>query len=84
MYICPMNNFTNIQGVEVREKIMQFLIKNEVRLSPVSFREIAEALGGDVSTSVVEYHLGVLQDQGKIKREPKKSRLIRVIHEGEK
>lgn len=46
---------------------MDFLKRNEVTISPMSYAEIGQEIG-QASASVVKYHLGVLESEGKIKR----------------
>lgn len=65
-------------GVKVREKLMEFLKNHKVTLSPVSIRDIMEELKIS-STSVVHYHLNVLEYEGKIKRNLNKARMIEVV-----
>lgn len=67
--ILDMNKSNNRLGKEARQKIMEFLKREQVTMtiSPVSYREIAEAAGIS-STSVVDYHLGILEKQGRIER----------------
>ena len=72
-----MNTHTT-QGQQVRDKILDFLKRKQVTISPVTFFEIAEEIGG-ASTSVVTYHLGVLEKEGKIRRDKNKARHIEVI-----
>jgi len=71
-------NIKSKQGDEVRAKILEFLKKREVKISPVSIQEICDELGIS-STSVTIYHLGVLEKEGKVKRDKVISRHIEVI-----
>jgi SOS-response transcriptional repressor LexA len=72
-----MNKSNNRLGKEARQKIMDFLKREQVTISPVSYREIAEAAGIS-STSVVDYHLSILEKQGRIERTGQ-ARHIRVV-----
>lgn len=72
-------NIPSNQGAEVRRKIMDFLKRNEVKIAPVSFEEIAEGVGIS-STSVVSYHLDKLEKAGKIQRDKNKFRHIQIVN----
>lgn len=74
-----MNKSAEIQGIETRRKIYNFLIKFMTKngYAP-SVREICE--GTDLkSTSSVRHHLLVLNDMGKIHMENNKTRAIKII-----
>ena len=71
-------NIKSKQGNEVRESILKFLREKQVTISPASIQEITDAVGCG-SLSVTSYHLGVLEKEGKIQREPKKARNIVLV-----
>ena len=55
-------------GIETRRKLFEYLKGNQVTIVPKTFRQICSDTGLS-STSVVEYHLGVLENDGFIVRE---------------
>lgn len=57
---------TKPQGEASRAKIMEYLISRQVKVAPVSLREIAS--GVDLSLSAVNTNIGVLINQGRIRR----------------
>ena len=65
------------EGEEAREKIMKYLGERVKKIAPVSFQELADYLG--CSKSVIYYHLGRLEREGKIKREKDMARVIEVV-----
>lgn len=71
-------NIPSTQGAEVRKKIMDFLKGREVKIVPVSFEEIAKGVGIS-STSVVAYHLNILERKGDIRRDKNKFRHIQIV-----
>ena len=62
-----------------RELVFEFIKSRIARDGyPPTIREIMEGTG-ITTTSVVSYHLNALAREGRIVREPQKSRTIRVI-----
>lgn len=67
-----------ITGELVRQTVLECIEEHsEQHGFPPSFREIMKYTG-IVSTSVVSYHLKILERQGKIKRTFKLSRAIKI------
>ena len=74
------NKITTLsKGDYVRSKILDYLRGHTVTHSPASIREIAEAMGLQVST--IDHHLTVMEDAGLIKREPGQARSIQILGE---
>lgn len=71
-------NKNSKQGDETRAKIMAFLKANQIMICPVSFEEIAIAVGVG-SVSVVAHHLEILEKQNLIKKPAKTARHIEIV-----
>lgn len=59
-------NTLSTHGDKMRQQILDFLEKKTESIAPVSYKEIAVALGF-ASTNTVEHHLKILEGEGKIK-----------------
>lgn len=70
-------NKLSLQGEATRQKIMDFLLKNQVVICPVSYEEIREAAGLR-SVSGVSIHLKTLEKQGRVKKPAGKYRFIQI------
>ena len=66
-------------GEETRQRIMDYLLANQVVICPVSYEEIAEGVGLK-SVSGIAFHLKTLEEQGKIKRPAKQYRHIEIVN----
>lgn len=62
----PKQNRQTKQGNATRKRIMDYLRKHQVLISPVSMREIGEAVG--LRLAAVSHHIEVLESQNVIRR----------------
>ena len=68
-------------GDDRRERIMLHLQSLSMKgYVPASFRELAKAVNV-ASTNTIEYHLNILEEQGRIKRDSNKARMIQIVEE---
>lgn len=66
-------------GNEIRDDILEYLKKHQVKHVNLSIRSLADEFGK--STSVINWHLDKLVEDGKIKRDKKIARSIQVIED---
>lgn len=76
-------NKPNDKGHKARKDILAFLKSSQMTFAPVTIREIMDATGIS-STSVVDYHLRMLEQAEKIHRHARKSRFIQVVKQPRK